>query len=121
LATQQSAAPQIQSTPGKAVIYIVRSRPDLSYLTAPLTLDERMIGATHAGTYMRLEVAPGRHRITGYAQDSGAITVDTQADRVYFVQHRVAGSWRSTNPFSHFQLIDESRARAAMAGAELAG
>jgi hypothetical protein len=92
-------------------------RPDLSYLTATLNLDDQMIGSTHAGTYMRLEVAPGRHRITGYGQDNGAITLDVQADRVYFVRHTVSGSWRATNPHSHFSVIDEAQARAAMAGA----
>jgi hypothetical protein len=118
---QSTAAPRIEGTPGKAVIYIVRTRPDLSYLTAPLALDDQMIGATNAGTYFRLEVAPGHHRIAGYAQDSGAINLDVQANRVYFVQHTVAGSWRATSPNSFFHVIDESRARAAMAGAVRAG
>jgi hypothetical protein len=112
-----AAAPSIQGTPGKAVIYIVRTRPDTSYLTGALTLNGDPIGATHAGTYMRLEVAPGRHRLSGYAGDNGAITLDTQADRVYFVQHSVSGSWRAQSPHSFFTIIDEARARAAMAGA----
>lgn len=115
--SQRAAAPQIEGAAGKAVIYIVRTRPDVSYLATPLVLDDRMIGATYAGTYLRLEVPPGRHRITGYAQDNGAITLDTQADRVYFVQHTVSGSWRATSPTSFFHVMDETRARAAMAGA----
>src|SRR4051794_19062425 len=99
------AMPTIEGTPGKAVIYVVRSRPDLSYLAAPITLDDRMLGATYAGTYMRLEVEPGRHRLAGAFQDNGAMTLDVQADRIYFVQHKVAGSWRVTNPHSFFQAI----------------
>lgn len=117
----QSTAPRIEGTPGKAVIYVVRTRPDMSYLAAPLVLDDQMIGATHAGTYFRLEVTPGRHRLTGYAQDNGAINLDVQADRVYFVQHTVSGSWRATSPHSFFRVIDESRARGALAGAIRAG
>jgi hypothetical protein len=66
---------------------------------------------------MRLEVAPGRHHISGYGHDNGAITLDVQADRIYFVQHTVSGSWRSTSPHSFFTVINEARARAAMAGA----
>jgi hypothetical protein len=115
------AAPAIQSSAGKGVIYLVRTRPDTSYLTGAITLDGDMIGATYAGTYMRLEVAPGRHRIGGYGQDTGAITLDVQPDRVYFVQHSVAGSWRAQSPHSFFTVIDERRARAAMAGASRAG
>jgi hypothetical protein len=110
-------AVNIQSTPGMAVVYLVRTRPDISYLTAPIVVDEKYVGPTYAGTYMRLELAPGRHVISGYAQDNGAITLNVQADRVYFVQHSVSGSWRATSPHSFFTMMDESRARAAMATA----
>src|SRR5688572_26823974 len=87
-----AAAPAIQGTPGKAVVYLVRTRPDTSYLTGAITVDGDLVGVTHAGTYMRLELTPGRHRIGGYTHDTGAITLDVQADRVYFVQHSVSGS-----------------------------
>src|SRR5688572_4208762 len=89
-AARDTAAVQIQGTPGVAVIYLVRTSPDVSYLAAPVVLDERVIGPTYAGTYYRLEVPAGRHRLSGYAQDSGALTVDVQADRVYFIQHTVS-------------------------------
>lgn len=115
-APQSSQAARIASAPGKAVIYIVRGRPDISDMPATLALDDRVIGSTHAGTYFRLEVAPGRHRLAGYASDNGAIALDVQADRVYFVQHTVAGNWREASAQSFFELIDEARARAAMAG-----
>jgi hypothetical protein len=114
-------AVRIEGTPGAGVVYIVRTRPDISYLTAPLLVDDRPVGATYAGSYLRLELAPGRHVIRGYAQDNGAITLDVQADRVYFVQHSVGGSWRATSPHSFFTVIDEARARAALARASRAG
>jgi hypothetical protein len=120
-ATESSASPSIQGTPGKAVVYIIRTRPDVSYLTAPLVLDDRMIGASYAGTHFRLELDPGRHRLSGYASDNGAINLDVKADRIYFVQHTVSGSWRAVNPHSFFRLIDESRARSAIAGTSRAG
>jgi hypothetical protein len=116
-APQSAAAPRIESTPGKAVVYIVRTRPDMSYLTAQLVLDDQIIGATFAGTYLRLELTPGRHRISGSGEDNGAMTFDVQPDRVYFIQHTVSGSWRATNPHSFFSVMSEARARAAMARA----
>jgi hypothetical protein len=118
----QSSVPRIEGAPGKAVVYIVRTRPDMSYLAAPLVVDDRMIGASYAGTYFRLELAPGRHRISGYGQDNGAMTLDVQPDRLYFIQHTVSGSWRATSPHSFFSVMNEGRARAAMArGAPAAG
>ena len=114
-------AVRIEGTPGMAVVYLVRTRPDVSYLTAPLMVDDRPVGATYAGTYMRFELPPGRHVIRGYAQDNGTIAMNLQADRVYFVQQAVLGSWRVTSPLSSFTVIDENRARAAMVGASRAG
>jgi hypothetical protein len=119
-ATEREAV-RIEGTPGAAVIYLVRTNPDVSYLTAPIVVNDRMAGATHAGTYMRLEVPAGRATISGYAGDNGAISLDVQAGRVYFVQHTVAGSWRVTNPHSFFRVIDEARARGALVGASRVG
>jgi len=117
-------APQdarIEGTPGKAVIYLVRSRPDLGPLPAQVVINDNLIGSTHPGTYYRLEVPAGRQRITGYTQDTGAITLDTQAGGVYFVQHRVSGTWRSPTPHSFFSVINEAQARAVMARGARAG
>lgn len=114
-------AVRIEGTPGMAVIYLVRTRPDVSYLTAPVLIGDRMLGATYAGTYIRIEVPAGRHRLSGYASDNGALTVDVERDRIYFVQHSVSGSWRATNPHSFFRVMDEARGRAAMVGASKAG
>ena len=117
----QTQAVRIEGTPGMAVIYLVRTDPDLSYLATPVVIGDRMIGSTYAGTYYRVEVPAGRHLITGYAGDNGSLTIDVQADRVYFVQHTVSGSVRVTSPSSFFRMIDESRARAAMVGAQRLG
>lgn len=115
---QQTQAVRIQGTPGVAVVYLVRSNPDLSYLPASVSVDGRLIGTTYAGTYLRMEVPAGRHRLTGYGVDSGVIDLDVQSDRVYFVHQTVAGSWRSPSSMtSFFRLVDEQRARAMMVGA----
>lgn len=117
----ETQAVRIEGTPGMAVIYLVRTRPDVSYLTAQVVVDDKIMGATFAGTYMRIEVPAGRRHISGYGHDNGALTLEVQADRIYFIQHTVSGSWRATSPHSFFRVIDEARARAAMVGASRAG
>lgn len=120
--SQELQSVHIEGAPGMAVIYVVRTNPDFSYVPAQIALDDKLLGTTYAGTYMRLVVPPGRHRITGYGVDAGAITLDTQADRIYFVHQTVAGNTRSPTSLSSFyRLIDESKARAAMVGASRAG
>ena len=66
-----------------------------------------MMGATYQGTYFRWELPPGRHRIAGYASDTGVITVDLQPGRTYFMQHVVLGGGRVTTPNSRFWMINE--------------
>ena len=112
-------AVRIEGTPGMSVIYVVRTRPDVSYVPAQISINDQLVGTTYAGTYYRIEVPAGRQRIAGYGVDGGTITLDTQVDRVYFVQQTVAGHVRSPTSLSSFyQVIDETRARAAMANGE---
>ena len=119
---QDAQAVRIENTPGVAVIYLVRTNPDLSYVPATVTLDDRLVGTTYAGTHYRLEVPAGRHRLSGYGRDNGGITLDVQADRVYFVHQTVAGTWRSPSSLSSFfRLVDEQRGRALIARAPEAG
>lgn len=117
---QQTQAVRIEGTPGMAVIYLVRTMPDISYVTAPVVVGDRMVGATYEGTYLRIELPPGRHKVSGYASDNGSLTVNVERDRVYFIRHTVSAAYRSINPESTFQMIDEARARAAMVGASSA-
>jgi hypothetical protein len=108
------AAQKFDPVPGQAVIYLVRESPDLSYLTAPVVLNDEFIGSTQAGTYFRLELPPGRHEIRGFGADIGSIRVDAQAGRIYFVRQRVGGDFRTTNPSSFFSLVSEQEGRAAV-------
>ena len=54
------------ATPDKSVIYIVRAPMD-SREGGTISLDDNAQVTTYAGTYYRWEVAPGPHRIAGYA------------------------------------------------------
>ena len=73
---------------GMSVIYIMRDYPD-NDLAATIVLDGAASITTYPGTFYRWEVPPGRHRITGMAADPGAITLQTEPGRIYFVQQGV--------------------------------
>jgi hypothetical protein len=87
---QDIEAKRFEPVAGKAVIYVVRSDPDFAPDTAGLTLDDQMIGSTYPGTYLRLVVEPGRHRIRGFAGDSGMIVVDVAPGGVFFIRQSVS-------------------------------
>jgi hypothetical protein len=111
---QDAQAKQFQSVPDKAVIYVVRNDPDINWQPAPLVLDGGGGVTTYPGTFIRWEVAPGPHRITGLSGDGGLITLNTAAGKVYFVRQTVLGFG---SPSSNLQTVSESDGRAvAMRG-----
>jgi|RhiMethySRZTD1v2_1073278.scaffolds.fasta_scaffold1804528_2 hypothetical protein len=81
-------ARKMESVPDKAVIYIVRQPVD-SDEGHTLSLDDRMIITTYKGTYYRWEVAPGIHRVSGFASGTESVTLNAAPGRIYFVQHTV--------------------------------
>ena len=58
-----------ETIPERSVIYVVRTPFD-SRESSGLILDEKVQFATLAGTFYRWEVAPGTHRVAGFASAS---------------------------------------------------
>jgi hypothetical protein len=117
---QDIEAKRFEIVPGQSVIYLVRPYPDASHEGATLWLDDQVMGSTYPGTYFRWVVAPGRHRIAGYAGDSGNIVLDTAPGRVYFV-YQSFGRPLGFSGQSYFQLVDEAYGRSMVMHSRLAG
>lgn len=95
---QEIADKKIEPVPGKAVVYIVQ--PPFGVYTAGLFLDDVQI-QTWPGTFYRWETTPGAHAIrSSQANLNARIKLQTEAGKVYFVQHTVIGSWGATTDAS---------------------
>ncbi len=116
---QDIAAKRFDAVPDKSVIYLFRG-PALNKAAATLWLDDRVMGSTYPETYFRWVVPPGRHRIAGYASDSGVITLDTVPGRIYFVEQIYSNRFMMTGQ-SYFRLVDENFGRAVVLQSQLAG
>jgi len=116
---QDIQAKKFEAVPDKAVIYLVRDYPDFSDIAATIWLGDSVRITTYPGTFYRWEVAPGKHRITGYGSDIGTITVESERGRIYFVLQRLAPFQNHAR--SHFSLVAEPIGRAAVRRAELVG
>lgn len=101
----------------KAIIYLYRDRVDFVDQPASFTLDAQHQGASYRGTYFRFEVAPGRHRLAGFAGDIGHFEFNTQAGSIYFIRHSVSRLGRFD--LSHFQLVPPEYGRHAVLQYEL--
>lgn len=117
---QDIEAKRFEPAPGMAVIYLVRDRPDISREASSVILDDSMMGTTYPGTYFRWVVAPGRHQIRGFAGDSGSMTLDVAADRMYFVQQSYTRGFSGFGQ-SFFRPIPEPYGRGAVLRGELVG
>lgn len=112
-------AKKFEILPDRAVIYIARSDPDFSRDGATLLLDDTVTITTYPGTYYRWEVAPGAHRIEGFAADAGRMTISVEAGKIYFVQQSyLPGPF---TPRSSFSPVTASRGRALVTRGELVG
>ncbi len=114
---EDAVAKRFKPMPDKSVIYLVRHRLDPSYIV-PVVFDDQMIGSTYGGTYMRIETSAGKHRLSGFAADSGSITLTTEPGKLYFVQHSAYGFLYSFHN-SNFQLVDGAYGRTLVMGGEI--
>ena len=112
-------AKRFEPVPGKAVIYLVREYPDITYEVATVMLNDNMMGSTHPGTYFRWVVEPGRYEIRGYAGDNGRFILDAAPDRMYFIQQSVTRTFGFAQSF--FRPVPEPYGRAVALRGELVG
>ena len=106
----EKAAVPIESVPDKAVIYIVRQPMD-SWEPGMISLDGGQQITTQRGTYYRWEVAPGPHRIAGYAGASGSVKLATVAGKIYFVRHTVITGRPSGSVTTQLREISDKEGR----------
>ena len=112
LTPQDLEARGFRSVPDKSVIYIVRDVLD-NDLAATILLDDKSSITTYPGTYHRWEVEPGRHRLAGFAADSGVIVLNTAPGRIYFVEQKLTPLMSFA--VSRFYLVSEGYARTVVA------
>lgn len=111
-------ARKMESLPGMSVIYIVRANMD-SREASGLILDDQGPITTLGGTYYRWEVAPGTHRVAGYAAANESVTLTTAPGKIYFLEHTVNGSRRSGPQSTWLREIGEQAGRALVARSQL--
>ncbi len=113
---EDAVAKRFEPLPDKSVIYLARHAVEPTFV-ATIALDDQMIGSTYRGTYIRIEIPPGSHQLRGIAGDSGSIKLDTEAGKIYFVQHSAYGHRSFAR--STFDLVDAAYGRALVMGGQI--
>ena len=116
---QDVRAKRFETLPDKAVVYLFRERLDFTDHPASFVLDGAQQGTTYRGTYFRLELAPGSHRLAGYAGDNGRLDFELSAGALYFIRQsvlRIQGFDQSV-----FQFVPAAHGRNAVLHSEVTG
>lgn len=96
---RDAEAKQFITHPNAATIYVYRPDFVSADPDSVLYADNRLIGATLAGTYFRLDVRPGTHLLHGTGYDQGRLKLETRSGELHFVALNVlAGE-------SHFRQV----------------
>jgi len=114
---EDAMAKRFEPLPDKGVIYLVRPSTDQDYV-ATVLLNDRMIGSTFRGGYLRIEVPPGLHRLRGMASDNGSVTLNIKQGEIYFIQHNAFGH-RGSFISSSYQVVDASRGRSLVLAGQM--
>lgn len=115
---EDAAAKRFEPVPGSAVVYLARSSLEPGYV-APVVLDDEPIGSTYRGTFLRLELPPGRYKLRGLAGDSGSIRLEVRAGEIHYIQHNTYGYRSFTG--SSFIRVDAARGQQLVRDGQIAG
>ena len=111
--SQDAALKKFEPVEGKAAVYIYRN--EMMGMTSRLEVlvNGGDVGSTKGLTYLRLELPPGRHKLTSRAEFSDSMRIDVEAGRVYYVWQEVkAGGW--WGPTSKLHLVDAAIGQAGV-------
>ena len=103
-----------ETLPDRSVIYVVRTPLDSSE-SSGLILNERVQFTTFSGSFYRWEVAPGTHRVAGFASASESVTLTTVPGGIYFLEHTVRGNRRDGVLLTSLRQVGAPEGRAMVA------
>jgi hypothetical protein len=113
---EDTQAKKFEPSQDKAVVYIVRTAMD-SWETGSLILDDTATVTTYRSSYYRWETEPGKHRIAGFAGQSGLVELNAEAGKIYFIEHTVKGSLRAGVKWTNLRLVKPERGQQLVRGA----
>lgn len=115
--SDDALAKKFVAAPGMSAIYLVR--PDtLRKMPLAVSLDDKLTARSLPCSYVVWHVEPGAHRLSAYGENVTQLSLQTEADKLYFVRQDAAGGlWM---PRTQLSLLDEANGRSAVAQCQLA-
>ncbi|HJW32376.1 MAG TPA: DUF2846 domain-containing protein [Holophagaceae bacterium] len=88
--------------PGKALVYLARPQRMGALIKVKAYVDGKSLGFVMSGSYLAVEVEPGKHEFVVAAENAGFLTAEVAADKIYLVQVAIhMGMWKAR---THFEV-----------------
>lgn len=114
---EEIADKRIEPVPGKAVVYVVQN--PLGDYSAGLAFDDGTQITTWPGTFYRWVTTPGTRTIrSSQGNLNASIKLQTEAGKIYFVQHYVSGIRGSTTD-ARLETVSDKTGRQLVASGTL--
>jgi hypothetical protein len=98
----RNSALTFRPSPGKARIYAALTSPDfaMQHAIAKFAIDSQLVGRLDGGSFLMVEIEPGRHRLSSPAwRAESVMMLDVAPDSSYFVELRqmeFTWTWRAS-------------------------
>ena len=102
----------------KAGIYVYRNETFGAAIKMHVRLDEKVLGATAANTYLYKEVEPGQHTVSSLAENTDTLTVNAIKGTLSYIWQEVKmGMWSAR---TKLHLVSEEEGRKGVLESSLA-
>jgi hypothetical protein len=94
---------------GTAHIYVARPYTTNQFQTTTLHLNGKPVGVLGPLTYAVLNVPPGRHRVTTFANGKTDVELEVTAGKVFFIQYSIEVLFNTSTDM--LILVDDQKGR----------
>lgn len=92
--SEDTQAKKFEPTQGKSSVYLYRNENFGAAIKVTVSANDKMLGQTAPFTYYLLQLEPGLHKFTCFAENTESITLNTKPDQIYFVRQEMKmGLW----------------------------
>jgi hypothetical protein len=106
------AAKTFRAPADKAGVYVYRNETMGAAIKLHVLMDGQYLGETASKTYFYVEVPPGKHTVTGKAENESVVTFDAIAGRLYYIWQEI--KMGLFQPRNELKLVDEATGRAGV-------
>lgn len=115
---REALAKKFAVIPDKANVYVFRSEVTFgAAIKSKVDIDGKRIGKMSGGTFLLVEMEPGKHTITGIAENDSVLEITAEAGKNYYVWQEMKMGFITLR--NKLQLLEEEAGKESVLGCGL--